>query len=118
MIAHAPVLWVCGLNLCFSVSIVLVALHYRGKANVSDAKLQVANQDNGQLSEDLAAEKLAHGAECVAHAETKKELNAVTGAFAVASAKAAELDAVGREMLQELEGKAGDAVARTTLCPG
>ncbi|HZW96083.1 MAG TPA: hypothetical protein VFF64_24270 [Candidatus Eremiobacteraceae bacterium] len=117
MIAHAPVLWVCALNLCFSVSLVLVALHYRGKANVSAAKLQVANQDNGQFSEDLAAEKLAHAAECAAHAETKKKLNGVTEAFAVASAGAAELDAVGREMLQELEGKFGDAAYFSVIVP-
>jgi hypothetical protein len=96
---------------------ILIALYYRGKANVSAAKLQVANQDNGQLSDDLAAEKLARAAECAAHAETKKKLNEVTEAFAAAFARAAELDAVGREMLQELEGKAGDAAYFSVIVP-
>jgi hypothetical protein len=124
MIAHAPVLWVCTLILFFSVPLVLVALHYRGKANVSAAKLQRADQDKGKLSEELAAERTAHAEttrrlqeERNRNAETEKKLNEVTLAFAAASARVAELDVVGREMLQELEGKAGAAAYFSVIVP-
>lgn len=124
MIAHAPVLWVCALSLCLSIPWVLAGLYWRGKANVAIAKLQLADQDKRQLSEDLAAERAANAEntrrlqeERDTNAETEKKLNEVTLAFAVASARAAELDVVGREMLQELEGKAGAAAYFSVIVP-
>ena len=96
MIAYAPVLWVCALSLCFSTPWVLAGLYWRGKANVATAKLQLADQDKRQLSEDLAAERAAHAEaarrlqeERDTNAETEKKLNEVTLAFAVASARVA-----------------------------
>lgn len=120
MIAYAPVLWICALSLCFSMA----ALYWRGRANVASAKLQLADRDKRQLSEDLAAERAAHAEttrrlqeERDTNAETKKRLNEVTLASAAASARVAELDAVGREMLQELEGKAGATAYFSVIVP-
>lgn len=128
MIVHAPVLWLCAVSLCFSMACIL---YWRGRANVATAKLQLAEQDKRKWSADLVAERVAHAAEraahaetkrllqeeCDTHAETQKKLDEVTLAFAAASARVAEQDAVGREMLQELEGKAGAAAYFGVIVP-